>query len=268
MQARQQLVRERRENAERIRRSELEKKIQEKQMKLKAEASHEERRKKEITEKWKAEVELKQMQLEVEEMVESHRMHQQRSRAGSVRKSAKQVTEPVVDAKLTIPKRTRRNSAIKNNTLAPSTSQYPHLIDSETQKHHRQEREAKLARGLLKSEELYSLHLLKSLRSHFSAWRDIVLTQRLQCNNMRNIIDWKLKNRLFGIWRAQKRKREGLRFAEEQSREMRKQHEKWMKAERYHSKTLLSKTFIGWVAWVKMEREYYILVIVYQLVVI
>ncbi|ORY45460.1 hypothetical protein BCR33DRAFT_784250 [Rhizoclosmatium globosum] len=89
----------------------------------------------------------------------------------------------------------------------------------------------------------------------FSAWRNQTLLQKMNLQSLLVLRNWKTKNRTWVTWITTKRRREGFRQSELLAKEMKRAHENEAKAIRHFRLTTLSKTFLAWHAWNRIEME-------------
>ncbi|KAI9342348.1 hypothetical protein BDR26DRAFT_284307 [Obelidium mucronatum] len=107
----------------------------------------------------------------------------------------------------------------------------------------------------LAPEELFMLKCLKTISPLFSAWRDHTMRQKMSLNSVLVLGNWKLQNRAWVKWVTTKKRREGLRHSEALTRDLKKAHENQTKADRHYRLTTLSKVYLAWHAWHKIEME-------------
>ncbi|KAJ3322774.1 hypothetical protein HDU76_013799 [Blyttiomyces sp. JEL0837] len=119
----------------------------------------------------------------------------------------------------------------------------------------RREKEKKLKIGYVTAEELYFIKIVKCMRPYFNTWRDIIIDHNTNLRSLKNVKSFRDINRFWIIWRKSKKRREGQRHAEEMDRLIRTQHEYHMRAMRHYRMNWLSKVFLVWRGWSRLQVE-------------
>ncbi|KAJ3416610.1 hypothetical protein HDV05_000892 [Chytridiales sp. JEL 0842] len=236
MSARQALARQRRQEQERQRRLEIENKIREKQERLKTEEKVEERRRKDVVGKWEVEVGVKMLRMEVEDM----------------KRGIMEIRPHILSSKVDLTK--SREECVEEKVTTTVAEPKP-PIEEEHIPQKRTSKPRPSPASLLKAEELYQFHRLRTLRPIFSTWVQLQTQTQLRLQSFCKLRAWKTTSSLFLRWTSNKSKRECKREAERIEKELKRDRDSNLKAERHFKKTLVSKVFLGWWGWAKMEAE-------------
>ncbi|KAI8849365.1 hypothetical protein BC829DRAFT_185487 [Chytridium lagenaria] len=117
------------------------------------------------------------------------------------------------------------------------------------------EEEIRNQRIQAKVSELVTLKCLKTLGTHFSAWKNLIFQQHHSIKKIQMISNWRTLNRFWVRWRVSKKRKEGRRQAEETARILKLEHEANQRALRHYCGYLLSKAMVGWKKWARLERD-------------
>ncbi|KAJ3230527.1 hypothetical protein HDU78_008279 [Chytriomyces hyalinus] len=127
--------------------------------------------------------------------------------------------------------------------------------DAELARRKYEEKERKRSVGLAKAEELFILKCLRTVGPFFSAWRGKAMVKKMNLQSVTALREWKSLNRTWVAWKTARRKKEGRRQAEQLAAAMKKNHENQVKADRHFRITTISKVYLAWHTWHKIEME-------------
>ncbi|KAJ3185005.1 hypothetical protein HDU87_002571 [Geranomyces variabilis] len=279
--ARHALAQERRENARRARADEVERRIALKQ----AKALEGLQKKKEIRARnpaaldpnaWKMDVAVRAARAAIDEELARKREAQISVRQKEVQK----LTDSVVDEEYSrIRSSSRAGNRVRPTPSACATPIPPTIdedpapapagptevdikflaaVEDEARRAKERREEAtrvKLEKAHARAEALYSIARLKTLKAHVSAWHKRVCDQKDVMEELQVASRWRLLNRAMQVWADARRRRESHRAAAEVARQLKHAQETALRAVRFHRATLLSKAFVGWTAWTRIEQE-------------
>ncbi|KAJ3148722.1 hypothetical protein HDU89_004572 [Geranomyces variabilis] len=280
--ARHALAQERRENARRARADEVERRIALKQ----AKALQELQKKKEIRARnpaaldsnaWKMDVAVRAARAAIDEELARKR----EALISARQKEVQKLTDSVVDEEYT----QIRSSSRAGNGMKPTPSvcatpipaaipedpvpapagptevdiKFQAAVEEEARRAKERREEAKrlkLEKAHARAEALYSIARLKTLKAHVSAWHKRVCDQKDVMEELQVASRWRLLNRTMQAWAdARRRPARIYRAAAEVARQLKHAQETALRAVRFHRATLLSKAFVGWTAWTRIEQE-------------
>ncbi|KAJ3157462.1 hypothetical protein HDU86_003354 [Geranomyces michiganensis] len=258
--ARHALAQERRENARRARADEVERKIALKQSK----ALEALQKKKEVRARnpsaldpdaWKMDVAVRAARAAIdEEMARKREAH-----ISARQKEVQNFTDSVVEDEYTRI-RSVSNERPARNPDGPTEVdiKFQAAVEDEARRAKERREEAKrvkLEKAHVRAETLYSIARLKLLKAHTSAWYKLVCDQKIVMEELQVASRWRLLNCALRAWVDALRRRESHRAAAEVARQLKHAQETTLRAVRFHRATLLSKAFVGWTAWTRIEQE-------------
>ncbi|KAJ3279647.1 hypothetical protein HK104_001270 [Borealophlyctis nickersoniae] len=259
MEARQKLVRERRELLEKERRKELEKRLKDKQQRLATDRHKTEderdRLQRETMEKWKIDVAISSARTEVVNELEQKKAAalEKRNQALSALRSAAAQEEP------------------KPQPPPPNEENQPQSTESA-------ETAARMQACTAKADEMCKLRTLRFMKRHMTEWKKLAMhtRQQLQSFQVLNLCmlpfdkpsanptlphpkqvihAWRALNMSWISWQRNWQKRVAKRHAEQVALALKQDQEKYLKAIRFHRATTVSKVFLAWMGWTRVEGE-------------
>lgn len=93
----------------------------------------------------------------------------------------------------------------------------------------------------------------RTLRVHFSNWRNVIIDQRLQMGQARAIADWRLLMRTWATWNGKYKKLWATQEGQRHLETMRENHRCQKGADDFYKKQLLRKCIRSWNIWVRAQ---------------
>ncbi|KAI9204382.1 uncharacterized protein BJ171DRAFT_106004 [Polychytrium aggregatum] len=103
--------------------------------------------------------------------------------------------------------------------------------------------------------DFLQLRRMRAMRSCLRAWTRATAETHDRLTKFLTISNWRAKNRLFSVWLVRLKKLHIDREAKRQEALLKAENESLIKALRHHRRTLISKYFVCWVAWIESQKH-------------
>ncbi|TPX33445.1 hypothetical protein SmJEL517_g03656 [Synchytrium microbalum] len=242
---RHDLARERREVMTMQRRSEMMRKIDDKR----AKAAEERVRRDAEQEKTRREIE---------------RVRIQKDMAERIRKETMDRTTRRVEEHIAVDERRKVAASQRAKDRAEHEEEVRRVVDlkfsqieakGKTEREKDEKRKAAREQRAAKADEMFTLQKLKSLKRHFSGWKDLCLCGQYEMAKLQVVWRWRRINESLSRWKAAVRHRVSKREAERVERELKRQQQLIMRAVKHDRLTALNKALLAWQIGSKLSRE-------------